>query len=219
MSNFIPFDIRCFNKLKERFEYVFEEKLIDEICQYGISRSFQQDSIIIDIGDDITHMPLVINGCVKVMTEDDEGLELLLYYLELGDTCAVTLNCCTKKTKSNVRAITEVDSDMLFIPVEKMDEWIVKYKSWRTFVFDSYNVRMHEMLEAIDNVVFHSMEDRIKKYISDKSIVNKSSNLQISHFDIAQDLHSSRVVVSRIMKKLELEGFIKQGRGSVEILK
>lgn len=216
---FIPFDIKCYNKLYERFQYLFEEDLINEICKNGQARSFKAESLLIDIGDTITDMPLVISGSIKIMTEDEDENELLLYYLELGDTCAVTMNCCTKKTKSTIRAITETDTEILFVPVEKMDEWMVKYKSWRTYVLDSYNSRLNEMLSALDNIVFHSMEDRIKKYVLDKAWVTKTKDLKISHADIANDLHTSRVVVSRIMKKLESNGIIKQSRGSIQVLK
>lgn len=217
--NFIPFDINCFNKLHDRFQYLFEEELIDDICRYGKTKTFEADSMLIDIGDTITHMPLVVSGSVKIMTEDEEENELLLYYLELGDTCAVTMNCCTKRSKSSVRAQTETPSEIIFVPVEKIDEWMVKYKSWRTYVIDSYNGRLNEMLAALDNIVFKSMEQRIKKYVVDKAWVTKSEEIKISHADIANDLHTSRVVVSRIMKKLEREGIIKQSRGSIHVLK
>lgn len=217
--NFIPFDIKCYSRLSERFEYIFEEELINEICRYGQVHTYASDDMIIDIGENISHMPLVINGAIKVLTEDEDGQDLLLYYLELGDTCAVTLNCCTKKSKSNIRAIAETDSELLFIPVEKMDEWMVKYQSWRAFVLESYNTRLNEMLHAIDNLVFHSMEDRIKKYLVDKAWATKSEELKVSHQEIARDLHSSRVVISRIMKKLEKEGFLRQQRGHIHVLK
>lgn len=217
--NFIPFDSKCYNKLHERFQFLFEEELINEICKHSEAKQFDADEMLIDIGDTIAHMPLVIDGSVKIMTEDDNEDELLLYYLELGDTCAVTMNCCTKKSKSTVRAFTETKAEILFVPVEKMDEWMVKFPSWRAYVLESYNSRLNEMLSAIDNLVFNSMEDRLRKYIRDKAWVTKSEQLNISHAEIARDLHSSRVVVSRIMKKLEKDGLIKQGRGTVQVLK
>ena len=216
--NFIPFDLGCFTKLKERFEYLFEPELINEICKEGQLRRFDADEIIMDIGDKITHMPLVISGSIKIMTEDDKGDELLLYYLELGDTCAVTLNCCTRASKSAIRAITEEPCEMLYVPVDKMEEWMVRYKSWRAFVLDSYNNRFTEMLQAIDTIVFHKMEDRLIKYLRDKAWINKSSIIHTNHYKIANDLHSTRVVVSRLMKKLEKEGIIKQKRNMVEFM-
>lgn len=216
--DFIPFDLACFSSLKERFQYLFEEELINEICRYGQQKHFEEDEILIDIGEKITFMPLVLEGSIKIMTEDADGQELLLYYLELGDTCAVTLNCCTKKSKSTIRAISETHTEILFIPIEKMDEWMVKYPTWRRYVLDSYNERLNEMLASIDTIVFHSMEERILKYLKDKALITRNKKLEIAHSDIANDLHTSRVVVSRIMKKLEKQGELKQARGSVTLL-
>jgi len=216
--DFIPFDIKCYTKLEERFQSLFEPKLINEICQNGNLRLYKPDEVIVDIGMLITHMPLVISGSIKILTEDDKGDELLLYYLELGETCAVTLNCCTRKTKSTVRAITETEAEILFVPVEKMEEWMIKYKSWRTYVLDSYNERLNEMVNAIDNIVFNSLEERLRRYIKDKAWMAKSAILHISHQDIANDLYSSRVAISRLMKKLETENFIEQQRNKIIVV-
>lgn len=214
---FTPFDIKCYNKLHQRFEYLFEPELINEICQNGTLKIFKAEEELIDIGSVITQMPLVISGSIKILTEDKDGDELLLYYLELGDTCAVTLNCCTRKSKSTIRAITETESEILFVPVEKMEDWMIKYKSWRNYVLDSYNERLNEMVAAIDNIVFNSLEERLSKYLRDKAWIAKSETLILSHQDIANDLHSSRVVISRLMKKLEKDNIIKQSRNKIII--
>lgn len=207
----------CFQKLQQHFQFLFEEALIQEMCSVGMIKSYPEDAVLMEIGQVLTHMPIVLTGSLKVMKEDKEGNELLLYYLELGDTCAVTMSCCTKPSKSGIKAVTESKSEIIFIPVEKMEEWMVKYKSWRGFVLDSYNVRLNEMLDAIDNLAFNNMEDRLIKYLRDKVYVTKDSKLHITHFQIANDLHSSRVVVSRIMKKLENQGIIIQHRNYVEV--
>jgi len=214
---FTPFNIPCYNALFDKFQFLFEAELINEICKTGNIKTYREGTIIMDIGQLLTHMPLVISGSVKVMKEDKDGNELLLYYLELGDTCAVTLSCCTKPTKSAIKAITESDAEILFIPVEKMEEWMVKFKTWRGFVLDSYNVRITEMLDAIDNLAFNNMEERLYKFLRDKVMVTKDAKLHITHFQIANELHSSRVVISRLMKKLENEGLVIQHRNYVEV--
>ena len=216
---FIPFDIKCFTKLEERFQSIFEPKLINEICGNGNLRRFEAEETLVDIGTIITHIPLVISGSVKILTEDENGDELLLYYLELGETCSITLNCCTRKAKSTVRAVTETETEILFVPVEKMEEWMVKYGTWRRFVLESYNEKLNEMVKAIDNIVFHSLEERIIKYLNDKVWISKDTTLTLSHQDIANDLYSSRVAVSRIMKKLEHNGFLKQNRNKITVNK
>ncbi len=207
----------CYNKLMDKFQYVFEPELINELCKSGMVKTYKEGSTLMDIGQVLTHMPLVISGSVKVMKEDKEGNELLLYYLEYGDTCAVTMNCCTKPSKSAIKAITESNAEILFIPIEKMEEWMVKYKTWRGFVLDSYNIRMNEMLDAIDNLAFNNMEERLYKYLRDKVMITKESKIHITHFQIAGELNSSRVVISRLMKKLENEGLVIQHRNYVEV--
>ncbi|MBK6498928.1 MAG: Crp/Fnr family transcriptional regulator [Saprospiraceae bacterium] len=203
--------------LMDKFQYIFESELINELCKSGVVKTYKEGSTLMDIGQVLTHMPLVISGSVKVLKEDKEGNELLLYYLEYGDTCAVTMSCCTKPSKSAIKAITESDAEILFIPIEKMEEWMVKYKSWRGFVLDSYNIRMNEMLDAIDNLAFNNMEERLYKYLREKVMITKESKIHITHFQIANELNSSRVVISRLMKKLENEGLVIQHRNYVEV--
>ncbi len=213
----IPYDISCYGKLHEQFQFLFEEALINEICKNSTLKKFKEDELILDVGEKMTHLPLVVSGSVKVMREDEEGRELLLYYLEVGDTCAVSMSCCTKPNKSIIKAIAETDVEVVFILNEKMEEWIVKYPSWRSYVLDSYNVRLNELFDSIDNLAFNNMEERLYKYLRDKVMVTKTAKLNITHFQIAVDLNSSRVVISRLMKKLENNGLITQYRNYVEV--
>lgn len=216
--DFTPFNIACYDKLYERFQYLFEPELINEVCQHGKLKSFESDEIIIDIGQIVTAIPLIVSGSIKILMEDENQNELLLYYLELGETCAVSLNSCSKKTKSTVRAIAEVPTELLFITVAKMEDWMIRYSSWRSFVLDSYNNRLAEMLRAIDNLAFHNMEERIYQYLRSKAMINHQATVSITHHQIANDLNSSRVVVSRLMKKLEIDRKVIQHRNKIEIL-
>ncbi|MEL6627690.1 MAG: Crp/Fnr family transcriptional regulator [Bacteroidota bacterium] len=203
--------------LRQRYQALFESALLDEIVQIGTYKSVPKDHIILDIGDLIAFMPLVLNGSIKILREDEHNHELLLYYLEFGDTCAMTLNCCMRKAKSQIRATTEQDTELIMVPVEKMETWVVTYPSWRTYVFDSYNIRLNEMLESIDTLAFMNMEERLLRYLRDKALINQSEQLQTTHQEIANDLHTSRVVVSRILKKLEKEGKIQLHRNMISI--
>jgi CRP/FNR family transcriptional regulator len=204
--------------LKETYGFVFENQLIEEIAAVSKLHSFKEGDILIDFGDYIKKMPLLIKGAIKILREDfDEG-ELLLYFIEKGDTCAMTMACCLGQTKSEIRAIAETDGVVILIPVEKMEEWLGKYKSWRVYVFNSYNNRLKEMLSAIDNLAFMKMDERLLKYILEKSKINATKHIQNTHQEIAFDLHTSRVVVSRLLKALENEGKIKLHRASIELL-
>jgi CRP/FNR family transcriptional regulator len=205
--------------LKESYGFVFEEALLEEIAQVSQLRAFEEGDVLIDFGDYIKFMPLLISGAIKILREDfDEG-ELLLYFLEKGDTCAMTMACCLGETKSEIRAVAETKGKVIMIPVAKMEEWLGKYKSWRNYVFNSYNNRLKEMLMAIDNLAFMNMDERLYNYLMDKAQINKSNAVQNTHQEIAYDLHTSRVVISRLLKALENEGKIKLHRASIELIK
>ena len=204
--------------LKQTYGFIFEEQLIEEIAEVSLLRDFKEGDVLIDFGDSIRKMPLLIKGAIKILREDfDEG-ELLLYFIEKGDTCAMTMACCLGETKSEIRAVAETNGTVVMIPIAKMEEWLGKYKSWRNFVFNSYNSRLKEMLSAIDNLAFMNMDERLLNYLYDKAKINNSNHILNTHQEIAYDLHTSRVVISRLLKALENKGKISLHRAFIEIL-
>jgi CRP/FNR family transcriptional regulator len=122
------------------------------------------------------------------------------------------------QTKSEIRAIAETDTKLIMIPVQKMDLWSSKYKSWRNFVFESYHNRLNEMLNTVDNIAFHNMDERLLNYLKEKARINKDNNIHNTHQEIAYELHSSRVVISRLLKKLENRGSIELHRNHIKII-
>ena len=204
--------------LVDSYGFILEEELIDEIIADGHVRSISAGEVLIEYGQNVKYMPLLIDGAIKVLRQDKDGDELLLYFLEKGDTCTMTMTCCIGRTNSEIRAIAEQDSKIVFIPVEKMAEWTRKYNGWMSFVFESYSNRFNEMLESIDRLAFSNMNDRLYKYLKSKALVNKSTTLDVRHQDIAYDLNSSRVVISRLLKSLENEEKIKIYRNKIEVL-
>ncbi|WP_320815590.1 Crp/Fnr family transcriptional regulator [Flavobacterium sp.] len=205
-------------KLFEAYHFIFEEALLEEISSVSTYKEFKGNDYLIEIGDAIQSMPLLLNGAIKILREDEKGDELLLYFLERGDTCAMTLTCCLGNSKSKIRAIAETDGSLLMIPISKMEEWLTKYKTWRNFVFESYNIRLNEMLEAIDSLAFMNLEERLYKYLTDKVKILGTPNLNTTHLEIATELHTSRVVISRLLKALEIQGKVKINRNKIEVL-
>ncbi len=205
-------------KLIENFTGVFEKPLIDEIAASGKLIQIPEGDKIIEIGAYVKGMPLLLSGAIKVLREDDEGDELLLYYLERGDTCSMTMACCLGDTKSEIRAIAETDVELVMVPIGKMEEWTAKYKSWRNFVFDSYHNRLNELLVTVDSIAFKNMDERLVAYLKEKSRISKTNIIVNTHQEIAYDLHSSRVVISRLLKKLEHLGKIKLHRNQIQLL-
>ena len=204
--------------LQQNYGYLFEEALLNEIEEVSTYRKIEANSTVIDIDNYITSMPLILSGAIKILREDNDGDELVLYYLEVGDTCAMTLSCCMGRTKSKIRAITETDVELLMIPKQKMAEWLTKYKSWQEFVLQSYHNRLQEFIEAFDTIAFLKMDKRLYKYLKDKALVNRNEIIQVTHQEIANDLHTSRVVISRLLKALEKEKIIELHRNSIKIL-
>lgn len=204
-------------KLKEAYGYLFEEELLKEIELHGKIREYDTNALIIDVGQKIEFMPLLLTGAIKIMREDELGDELLLYYLESGDTCAMTLTCCLGNSKSEIRAVAEEPTELIFVPVQKMDDWMVKYKSWRNFVLQSYQSRLGEMLEAIDSLAFMKLDQRLYKYLTDKVKISGSLEVEYTHQQIAEELHSSRVVISRLLKQLEKDGKINILRNKIQM--
>lgn len=205
------------SQIKKKFDFIFEEDLLKEMQQIGTLKKINKGDLIIDIGAEMVFMPLIISGAIKVFRTDDAGDEYILYFIEGGDTCAMTLNCCVRGAKSEIKAVAEVDSELLLVPIAKMEDWL-HYKTWRTFVFNSYNNRMKEMLEAIDSLAFMNMNERVLRYLKDKVFANKNEILSITHNEISEELNTSRVVISRVLKKLEIDGEIKLLRNQIEIL-
>jgi CRP/FNR family transcriptional regulator len=204
--------------LKDSFSHLFEDELIDQIIQVGILKEVKEGDVLIEIGDYLRSMPLLVSGAIKILREDNNGDELLLYFLERGDTCAMSLTCCLGHSKSEIRAIAELDTTLIMIPVQKMEEWTGKYKSWRNFVMESYHTRLMEMLETIDSIAFMNMDERLVKYLRDKQKIVGEPVINSTHQEIAYELNTSRVVISRLLKKLETLGKIKLNRNSIDIL-
>lgn len=196
------------DKINFHYGYIFEQKLIEDVYNVSNHRILMEGDAIINYGDPIKFMPLLLKGAIKVFREDENGNEILLYYLEKGDTCAMSLSCCLGNKKSEILAVVEDDCEVLLIPINYMNQWICKYDSWKSFVFSSYTSRFDEMLKVIDSLAFMKMDQRLYKHLQDKCMITGSFELSINHRELALELNSSREVISRLLKKMEVDGKI-----------
>ena len=204
--------------LKQHFPLLQEPGLQDLIEKHGQLINASAGSVIIDFGGYIRNIPLLIKGSIKVLREDEQGNEVLLYYLGIGETCAMSLTSCISHEKSAIKAVVEEDVSMIVIPVRFMDEWLSQFKSWKNFVMDVYRKRFAEMLHFIDSIAFMKMDERLLKYLSDKAKITGKQVFHVTHQEIAYDLNSSREVISRLLKKLEKMGKIQLGRNKIELI-
>ena len=201
--------------IKNRIGFLFDAELLEEIISVGRITSFPVDFSIMHPGDEVMYIPFVLEGAIKIMRENEEGEELLLYYIESGDTCAMTLQCCVRNTKSQIKAIAIEDTTLLMIPMENMEKWLDKYSSWRSYILESYHSRMIELMETIDSITFKRLDDRLSQYLTDQAKLHGSLEINYTHQQISEDLHSSRVVISRLLKQMESKGLIQLHRNRI----
>lgn len=202
-------------KFKEVYSKIFEKELINEIVEVGTLQSLKKGETLIDIDSEMTHIPLIVEGVIKIMREDEEGEEITLYYLEKGKTCAISFVNCINRSKSLFRGVVTRDAEGVFVPVELVNNWLKKYDSWRIFIIDSYHFLLIEMVESIDRLAFLNLEERLYKNLIDKVNITNDNTLIVTHQEIADDIHTSRVVVSRLLKRLENEGLITLQRNRI----
>ncbi len=174
--------------------------------------------LLMEIGGHIRFVPLVLGGLLKLTREDNDGDELLLYHVGPGETCAISLTCCMTDARSTVRVVAEEDTRILAIPVRFMDEWTDKFRSWKTFVLLTYQRRFEELLRTVDGLAFQKLDGRILDLLRQQARDQRTSTLSVTHQQIAAALHSSREVVSRLLKRMEKEGIVRLGRQRIELL-
>lgn len=204
--------------LQNLFGKIFEKALLEEITRVGTLREVPADFELMDIGEPIKGVPLMLSGAIKISREDINGDELLLYYLEEGDSCTITMAWEMGQQKSQIRAVTELPSQIIMVPLSAVEDWSSRFPSWRKFIFQSYHKRMEELLATVDSIAFDQLEKRLWAYLVEKKRVIKVNTLSITHQTIAQEMHSSRVVISRLLKRLEVDQKIRLHRNAIELI-
>lgn len=182
---------------------VFEPALLEELEKKAVYSHIAAGEKLIHIGQLVRQVPIVLSGSLKISRVDEEGKELLLYYLNPLESCAMSFTCCMQQYPSEVEAVAEEDSDLLLLPTGVMDEWLVKYPTWKSFVMRTIHGRFHELLKTVDQIAFQQLDERLIHYLKEKARITGSPLLNLSHEQIATELATSRVVVSRLLKKLE----------------
>ena len=202
----------------ERLRQLFptlEEPLFAELMKFGTIKQVKAGETLLKVGQTIRSTMLILDGVVKLYREDEEGKEFFIYHLDAGQACSLSLVCAAKHETSEVLAKALTAATVLSIPLEYMDRWMGKYKSWYQFVITSYRARFEELLTTIDAIAFSNMDERQQDYLK-KQVKKLGANLKMTHQDIANDLNSSREVISRLLKKMEAKGWVTIHRNSIE---
>ncbi|MDN3670052.1 Crp/Fnr family transcriptional regulator [Echinicola jeungdonensis] len=202
-------------ELKAKVPGITDIRLLEDLLAKGSLVQLKAGQAIIEPGKFIKMVPIILEGAIKVLRLDDEGRELFLYYLNSGQTCALSLTCCNSLQPSEIKAVAEEDSLVLSIPIRYHEQLLEQYRQWKDFVAQTYQQRFQEMLEALDAVAFLKMDQRLVRYLQAKRKQLSSNELQITHQEIAQELGTSREVVSRLLKQLEKKKWIELGRNKI----
>lgn len=205
--------------LKEKLKNILEPNLISEIEKEGKIMNFSEGDVIIDYNKNIKFMPLIISGTIRVMRRDEEEREILLYYLSSNESCAMAYTCCMESRKSEIKAIAEDNVELIAIPHDKLDEWLVKYPSWKSYIFNSFTQRFNELLKSLESIAFHKLDERLVSYLKNKTKISGKSSIQLSHNQIAEEMGTSRVVISRLLKQLENDKKLLLYRNEIKLLK
>ena len=206
-------------EIVEQFKSLFEPELVKALDKNARLVDVKAGETILDIGQTVRTMPIILSGTVKVSRIDEDGKELLLYYVNPNESCAMTFTCCMQQYPSEVKAVAEEDVQMLTIPINFMDEWLVKYPTWKSFVMKTIRNRFHEMLNVIDQIAFQKLDERLVYYLKEKSKVTGSTLINLSHEQIASELATTRVVISRLLKALENDKKVLLYRNQIKLLR
>jgi len=205
--------------IMNKFSSVFESELLAELEKKSMIMQVKAGEIMLNPGQTIRAVPLVLSGIFKVSRINEEGQELLLYYVKEGESCAMTFTCCMMAHASVIRGSAEEDSELLCIPVDLMDEWMMKYRTWKRYVMTTILNRFTEVLRSIDEVAFKKLDDRLVNYLKEKSKATGSPLINLSHQQIADELGTNRVVISRLLKRLELDKKLLLYRSQIRLMK
>ncbi len=198
--------------------FSFVNKMLQhELESVALHKTFAANTILMNPGDIIQYIPIVLTGSIRIVLQSHDGEEYFLYHLFPGETCALSLTCCQSRKVSEIKAVMEDDTDLLMVPVKYVDEWM-KYPEWKKFVSDTQSQRFSELLETIELVAFKKLDEQLWHYLVKRVQATGSNTLHITHQEIANELNSPREVITRLLNQLQKQHKIVLGRNAIEVI-
>ena len=194
-----------------------DPRLLEEIKKFARIKRIQFDETLIESGEKIFFVPIVLKGVLRIVRRGEDGRDIFLYHLYPGQTCAMAINCCQSQKESMVKAIAEDDTEVLQIPAKLVEDWF-KYPEWKIYINSTYGSRFAELIEVIDLIAFNNMDKQVLHYLQERSKASGSSILQITHQQIADELHTHREAVSRLLRTMEQKNIVRLGRNTIGLL-
>ena len=199
-------------------EFKSAGELREKLTAFGFTRKFKSDEVIVNEKAYIKAIPIVLEGSIRVMRTDDDGHEILLYYIKPGESCIMSFLGGMHHDTSKIRAIAEEETEILFIPTDKVSLLIREYPQWLDYIFRLYHKRFEELLEVVNAIAFKKLDERLLDFIRKKCAISGSKTLVVTHEQLANELGTARVVVSRLLKQLEDEGVVQLGRNKISLM-
>ena len=199
-------------------EFKSSPEIRAKLTSYGTSKTFNEGDVILNEDSYIKAIPIVIQGSIRVMRMDEDGGEILLYYIKAGESCIMSFLGGMHHETSKVKAIAEEETQILFIPIDKVSSLIKEYPEWLDYIFRLYHKRFEELLEVVNAIAFKKMDERLLNSLKKKGEINKTTILLVTHEQLANELGTARVVVSRLLKQMENEGLVKLGRNRIILM-
>lgn len=197
-------------------QYFTDEELKKQIHAKCIIKTIDRDKSIMNPGDSIEYMPIVLSGAIRVMVQNAEGQERYLYHIHPGESCAMSLTCCQAMRKSEIHAVTEEETSILFIPVEYVELW-TSFHEWKKYLSETQAQRFSELLETIELLAFSKLDEQIWSYLMHRAQATGSNHLKITHQEIALEINTPREVVTRLLHQLRQKGKVELTRGELII--
>ena len=204
--------------ITESLEFKSSPALREKLISYGTTKKFNAGAVILNENAYIRSIPIVLSGSIRVMRNDDEGKEILLYYIKSGESCIMSFLGGIHQDTSKVRAVAEDETEILFVPVDKVITLIREHDDWLDFIFRLYHKRFEELLEVVNAVAFKKIDERLILLLQKKVELSKSKTITVTHEQLANELGTARVVVSRLLKQLEVDGRVELGRNKITLL-
>lgn len=202
-------------ELNEIIEFKSSPEIRERLAEVGMIKTFAEGEVILNENAYIKAIPIVTKGAIKVLRTDEENREILLYYINPGESCIMSFLGGLHHDTSKVKAIAEEETEVLFIPIDKVHVFIKEFPQWLDYIFRLYHKRFEELLEVVNSVAFKKLDERLFDSIKRKCELAKSNTLHVTHEQLANELGTARVVVSRLLKQMEDDGLVKLGRNKI----
>jgi CRP/FNR family transcriptional regulator len=185
---------------------------------FGVVKTFHEGDVILNENAYIKVIPIVTRGSIKVLRTEEDGHEILLYYIQPGESCIMSFLGGMHHETSKIKAVVEEETDILLIPVDKVTELIKEFPEWLDYIFRLYHKRFEELLEVVNDIAFKKMDERLFDLIKKKTELNHNKTISVTHEQLANELNTARVVVSRLLKQMEKAGYVKLGRNNITLM-